>query len=263
MGRNGVKSVTAIRTPLLARVRALRHGFNMTPRHACTAGEFTPVTRIYSNPSWNQYLTVGMPRIHRGLTSPLYPGWCVPPSSYSDTQSSSSVSGTPTMVERLTLKQLGDVMSRPKVQRKSPREAKKNKRSKENGQKAKKSPTQRRPRARALLFLIWKFPLIARLRDPDGAPAPPHFVMPKTRTSRAHAIEVARLRGDDRIHLNEGYFGDFIFPGHGPSISQAQFDLYGGGTAEAQQTFSHFINFSLRVVLGDFWESSPSLSFSL
>ncbi|MED6214284.1 hypothetical protein PIB30_101563 [Stylosanthes scabra] len=32
MGRNGVKSVTAIRTPLLARVRALRHEFNMVPR---------------------------------------------------------------------------------------------------------------------------------------------------------------------------------------------------------------------------------------
>ncbi|MED6119804.1 hypothetical protein PIB30_015100 [Stylosanthes scabra] len=49
MGRNRVKSVTAIRMPLLAR----------TPRHACTAGEFTPVTRIYSNQSWDQYLTVG------------------------------------------------------------------------------------------------------------------------------------------------------------------------------------------------------------
>ncbi|MED6192761.1 hypothetical protein PIB30_013143 [Stylosanthes scabra] len=30
-----------------------------TPRNACTAGEFTPVTRIYSSPSWDQYLTVG------------------------------------------------------------------------------------------------------------------------------------------------------------------------------------------------------------
>ncbi|MED6193265.1 hypothetical protein PIB30_017656 [Stylosanthes scabra] len=52
MGRNGVKSVTAIRTPLLARVRALRHGFNTTPRHAYTASEFTLVTRIYSNSWW-------------------------------------------------------------------------------------------------------------------------------------------------------------------------------------------------------------------
>ncbi|MED6158728.1 hypothetical protein PIB30_035456 [Stylosanthes scabra] len=50
-----------------------------TPRHAYTASEFTPVTRIYSSPSWDQYLTVGMPRIRRGLTSPLYPGWCVSP----------------------------------------------------------------------------------------------------------------------------------------------------------------------------------------
>ncbi|MED6169272.1 hypothetical protein PIB30_019915, partial [Stylosanthes scabra] len=59
-------------------------------------------------------------------------------------------------------------------------------------------------------------------------------------------MEVARPRGGGRTHLNEGYFGDFTFPGQGPSISQAQFDLYGGGTAEAQHTFSHFINFSLR-----------------
>ncbi|MED6161012.1 hypothetical protein PIB30_056764 [Stylosanthes scabra] len=57
------------------RVWALRHGFNTTPRHAYTASEFTPVTRIYSGPSWDQYLTVGMPRIRRGLTSTLYPGW--------------------------------------------------------------------------------------------------------------------------------------------------------------------------------------------
>ncbi|MED6210350.1 hypothetical protein PIB30_063295 [Stylosanthes scabra] len=66
-----------------------------------------------------------------------------------------------------------------------------------------------------------------------------------------------------QISLNEVYFGEFTFPGLGPSIAQAQFDLYGGGTAEAQQAISHFINFSLRVVLGDFWKSSPSLSFSL
>ncbi|MED6123742.1 hypothetical protein PIB30_052231 [Stylosanthes scabra] len=137
MGRNVVKSVTAIHMPLLGRVRALRHEFTMVStgiravslvtasstssfstmsltadstavpsigylssgsgdsrfheffqlrvvnyrlhRHTCTASEFTPVTRIYSNPSWDQYLTVGMRRIYRGLTSPLYPGWWVPP----------------------------------------------------------------------------------------------------------------------------------------------------------------------------------------
>ncbi|MED6114548.1 hypothetical protein PIB30_081325 [Stylosanthes scabra] len=118
-------------------------------------------------------------------------------------------------------------------------------------------------RASALLSLIWKFPLVARPRDPDGAPVPPHFVTPETRTLRARAIRVARSRGDGRTHLNEGYFGDFTFPGHDPSISQAQFDLYGGGTAEAQHTFSHFINFSLSLVLGDFWEKLSSLSFSL
>ncbi|MED6126000.1 hypothetical protein PIB30_074094 [Stylosanthes scabra] len=129
--------------------------------------------------------------------------------------------------------------------------------------KAEKSPTQRQPRARALLSLIWKFPLVARPRDPDCAPTPPHFVTPKTRTSRACAMGVARPRSDGRTHLNEGYFGDFTFPGHGPSISHAQFDLYGGGTAEAQHTFSHFINFSLSLVLGDFWEKLSSLPFSL
>ncbi|MED6198680.1 hypothetical protein PIB30_068839 [Stylosanthes scabra] len=117
MGRNVVKSVTAIRAPMLARVRALRHGFTTVitgiravglvtagstssfstmsltadstavpsigylssgpgdsrfheffqlravncrlHRHTCIANEFTLVTRIYSNPSWDQYLTVG------------------------------------------------------------------------------------------------------------------------------------------------------------------------------------------------------------
>ncbi|MED6108174.1 hypothetical protein PIB30_021122 [Stylosanthes scabra] len=129
--------------------------------------------------------------------------------------------------------------------------------------KPKKSLTQRRPRARALLSLMRKSPLVARPRDPDSAFAPPHFVTPKTRTSRARGMGVARPRGDGRTHLNEGYFGDFTFPGHDPSISQAQLDLYGGGIAEAQHTFSHFINFSLSLVFGDFWRSSPSLSFSL
>ncbi|MED6219241.1 hypothetical protein PIB30_033947 [Stylosanthes scabra] len=119
------------------------------------------------------------------------------------------------------------------------------------------APAPSRWCARSLLSLIWKFLLVARSRDTDGAPAPPHIVTPKTSTSRTRAMEVARPRGDSRTHLNEGYFGDFTFPGLCPSISQAQFDLYGGGIAEAQHTFSHFINFSLRVVLGDFWESSP------
>ncbi|MED6106926.1 hypothetical protein PIB30_009226 [Stylosanthes scabra] len=35
-------------------------------RHSCTTCEFTPVTWIYSNPFWDQYLTAGMPRICRG-----------------------------------------------------------------------------------------------------------------------------------------------------------------------------------------------------
>ncbi|MED6151410.1 hypothetical protein PIB30_082182 [Stylosanthes scabra] len=48
-----------------------------------------------------------------------------------------------------------------------------------------RAPAPSRWRARALLSLICKFPLVARPRDPDGAPAPPHFVTPKTRTSCA------------------------------------------------------------------------------
>ncbi|MED6145997.1 hypothetical protein PIB30_030456 [Stylosanthes scabra] len=74
---------------------------------------------------------------------------------------------------------------RPKIERKSPREAKKNKESKESGQKAKNSPIQSLPRACALPYLMRKFPLVARPRDPDGAPAPPHFITPKTRTPAA------------------------------------------------------------------------------
>ncbi|MED6109094.1 hypothetical protein PIB30_030428 [Stylosanthes scabra] len=76
MGMNEVKSVTAICRPLPTRVRILRHGFNLVrkrmsvfpgdsenspsfynlavvsdSRHAGTAGEFIPVTRVYSSPS--------------------------------------------------------------------------------------------------------------------------------------------------------------------------------------------------------------------
>ncbi|MED6108113.1 hypothetical protein PIB30_020383 [Stylosanthes scabra] len=78
-----------------------------------------------------------------------------------------------------------------------------------------------------------------------GAPARPRWCARATPFRNAQDKDVARLRGDDRTHLNEGYFGYFTFPSHGPFISQAQFDLYGGETAEAQHTFSHFINFSL------------------
>ncbi|MED6139770.1 hypothetical protein PIB30_087055 [Stylosanthes scabra] len=38
-----------------------------------------------------------------------------------------------------------------------------------------RAPALSRWRARALLSLIWKFPLVACSRDPDGAPAPPLF----------------------------------------------------------------------------------------
>ncbi|MED6160689.1 hypothetical protein PIB30_053768 [Stylosanthes scabra] len=59
MGRNGVKSATAICTPLPTR-RDSPSSFNLKmltadSRHACTAGEFIPVMRIYSSPSWDQY----------------------------------------------------------------------------------------------------------------------------------------------------------------------------------------------------------------
>ncbi|MED6145132.1 hypothetical protein PIB30_022130, partial [Stylosanthes scabra] len=59
--------------------------------------------------------------------------------------------------------------------RKRPREAKKNKRSKENGQKAKKSPTQRRPRARALKMVRPRPPFLNMEVSVGGAPAPPPF----------------------------------------------------------------------------------------
>ncbi|MED6222963.1 hypothetical protein PIB30_069446 [Stylosanthes scabra] len=50
-----------------------------------------------------------------------------------------------------------------------------------------KSPNQSGSRARALLYLMRKFLLVARPRDPNGAPAPSCFVTPKTRTPRARA----------------------------------------------------------------------------
>ncbi|MED6172350.1 hypothetical protein PIB30_049264 [Stylosanthes scabra] len=129
--------------------------------------------------------------------------------------------------------------------------------------KPKKSPTQHRPRARALTMAHPRPPFLNMEVSVGGAPARPSWRTRATPFRNAQDKDLARPRGDGRTHLNEGYFGDFTFPGHGPSISQAQFDLYGGGTAEAQHTFSHFINFSVSLVLGDFWGSSPSLSFSL
>ncbi|MED6187937.1 hypothetical protein PIB30_081263 [Stylosanthes scabra] len=62
-----------------------------------------------------------------------------------------------------------------------------------------RAPAPSRRRTRTLLSLIWKFPLVAHPRDPEGAPAPPHFVTTKTRTSRARAMEMARPRGDGRF----------------------------------------------------------------
>ncbi|MED6168493.1 hypothetical protein PIB30_012222 [Stylosanthes scabra] len=153
--------------------------------------------------------------------------------------------------------------SSPKCRGRAQGKLKRTREARRMDKKAKKEPNSALTARLYPPYLIWKFPLVVRPRDPDDAPMPPHFVTPKTRTSRARQMGVARPRDDGGTHLKEGYFGDFTFLGHGPSISQAQFDLYGGGTAEAQHTFSHFINFSLSLVLGDFWRSSPSLSFSL
>ncbi|MED6208845.1 hypothetical protein PIB30_048994 [Stylosanthes scabra] len=55
-------------------------------------------------------------------------------------------------------------------------------------------------RARAFPYLMGKFLLVAHLRDPDGAPAPPYFVTSKTRTSCARAMEVVRSCRGDRTH---------------------------------------------------------------
>ncbi|MED6120660.1 hypothetical protein PIB30_022944 [Stylosanthes scabra] len=106
--------------------------------------------------------------------------------------------------------------------------------------KAKKSPTQRRPRARALKMARPRPPFLNMEVSVGGAPARPRWCARATPFRNAQDKDLERPRVDGRTHLNEGYFVDFTFPGHGPSISQAQFDLYGGGTAEAHHTFSHF-----------------------
>ncbi|MED6176328.1 hypothetical protein PIB30_087111 [Stylosanthes scabra] len=53
-----------------------------------------------------------------------------------------------------------------------------------------------------------------------GVPAQPRWCARATPFRNAQDKDIARLRGDGRTHLNEGYFGDFTFPGQGPSISQ-------------------------------------------
>ncbi|MED6190209.1 hypothetical protein PIB30_103675, partial [Stylosanthes scabra] len=62
----------------------------------------------------------------------------------------------------------------PKVEKKSPREAKKNKESKENGQKA-KSPTQPRPRGCSLCMARPCPPFLMRKLSFDGAAARPRW----------------------------------------------------------------------------------------
>ncbi|MED6221628.1 hypothetical protein PIB30_056622 [Stylosanthes scabra] len=97
-------------------------------------------------------------------------------------------------------------ISRPKYRGRAQGKLKRTKEARRMDKKPKRAqfsvdraPVPSRWRACALLSLIWKFPLLARPRDPDGAPAPPHFVTPKTRTSRARAMEVARSRGDGEL----------------------------------------------------------------
>ncbi|MED6132336.1 hypothetical protein PIB30_018174 [Stylosanthes scabra] len=87
----------------------------------------------------------------------------------------------------------------PDEERKSPREAKRTREARRMYKKPKRAqpnvnraPAPSRWRARALLSLIWKFSLEARPCDPDGAPTPPHFVTPKTRTLRAR-VAMAEL----------------------------------------------------------------------
>ncbi|MED6175428.1 hypothetical protein PIB30_078226, partial [Stylosanthes scabra] len=101
--------------------------------------------------------------------------------------------------------------------------------------KPKKSPTQRRLRARALKMARPRPPFLNMEVSVGGAPARPRWCARPTPfrnaqdkdLARPHDGDGARPRGDGRTHLNEGYFGNFTFPGHGPSISQPQFDLYG------------------------------------
>ncbi|MED6166586.1 hypothetical protein PIB30_110757, partial [Stylosanthes scabra] len=112
--------------------------------------------------------------------------------------------------------------------RKSPREAKKNKESKESGHKAKNKPNPAltaRPRP----------PLLNGEVSVGGAPARPRWCARATPFRNAQDKDTARLHGGGSVparrqqnSLNEGYFGDFTFSGQGPSISQAQFDLYVG-----------------------------------
>ncbi|MED6208139.1 hypothetical protein PIB30_042403 [Stylosanthes scabra] len=116
--------------------------------------------------------------------------------------------------------------------------------------KPKKSPTQRRPRARALKMARPRPPFLNMEVSVGGMPAQPRWRARATPFRNDQDKDLARPRDwggaparRRQIHLNEGYFGDFTFPGHDPSIFQAQFDLYGGGTAGAQHRFSHFHQF--------------------
>ncbi|MED6182646.1 hypothetical protein PIB30_030497 [Stylosanthes scabra] len=86
---------------------------------------------------------------------------------------------------------------RPKVWRKSPRKAKKNKRSKENGQKAKKEPN---PASTARLHP----PFLNMEVFIGGAPARPRWCAHATPFRNAQDKDLARPRGDGRTHLNEG-----------------------------------------------------------
>ncbi|MED6186693.1 hypothetical protein PIB30_069220, partial [Stylosanthes scabra] len=100
--------------------------------------------------------------------------------------------------------------------------------------KPKKSPTQRRPCARALKMARPRPPFLNMEVSVGGPPARSRWRVRATPFRNAQDKDLARPRDGDgapvrrwQIHLNEGYFGDFTFSGHGPSIFQAQFDLYG------------------------------------
>ncbi|MED6132335.1 hypothetical protein PIB30_018173 [Stylosanthes scabra] len=82
----------------------------------------------------------------------------------------------------------------PDEERKSPREAKKNMRSKENRQKAKKNPTQHRPRACALKMARPCPPFFNMEVSVGGAPARPRWCARATLFHNAQDKDLTRPR---------------------------------------------------------------------
>ncbi|MED6160525.1 hypothetical protein PIB30_052186 [Stylosanthes scabra] len=89
-------------------------------------------------------------------------------------------------------------------ERKSPREAKKNKEARRMDKKPKKSPTQRQPRARALKMARPRPPFLNMEVSVGGAPARPRWCACAAPFRNAQDKDLASPRGDGRTHLNEG-----------------------------------------------------------